>query len=50
MSHENKSLVRIFFDLLELNLALPEELLAPDITYHVLGYYQSGLSVTSFAR
>lgn len=37
MSEENKVVVRRFFDLLEHELALPEDLLAPDIQYHVPG-------------
>ena len=37
MSEENKVLIRRFFNFLQDELALPEDLLAPDIQYHVPG-------------
>lgn len=37
MSQENKDLVRRFFELLELNLKFPEDLLGPGFRYHVAG-------------
>jgi predicted ester cyclase len=36
-TEENKALVRRFFELLELELRVPEELLGPGFTYHVAG-------------
>jgi len=37
MSQENKALVRRFFELLERDQRVPEELLGPGFTYHVPG-------------
>jgi predicted ester cyclase len=37
MLQKNKTIVRNFFEFLERNLALPEDLLAPNIIYHVPG-------------
>lgn len=36
-TEENKAIVRRFFELLELEQRLPEELLGPGFTYHVAG-------------
>ena len=36
-TEENKALVRRFLELLERELRIPEELLAPGFTYHVPG-------------
>jgi hypothetical protein len=37
MSQENKTVVRQFFQLLETDLRVPEELLGPGFIYHVPG-------------
>jgi predicted ester cyclase len=46
MSEEDKALVRKFFKLLELELRIPEELLAPGFIYHVAGSPPKDLEAT----
>ena len=46
MSQENKALVRRFFELLELDQRVPEELLGPGFTYHVPGAPAKDLKAT----
>jgi predicted ester cyclase len=43
---ENKTIVRRFFELLELNQAIPEELLGPGFIYHVAGSPPKDLEAT----
>jgi predicted ester cyclase len=46
MSQENKALVNRFFELLELEQKLPEELLGPGFIYHVAGSAPKDLQAT----
>jgi predicted ester cyclase len=46
MSDENKALVQRFFELVELNMRVPEELLAPGFIYHVAGSPPKDLPAT----
>lgn len=46
MSQENKALVRRFFELLELDKRVPEELLGPGFVYHVPGSPSKDLGAT----
>jgi predicted ester cyclase len=45
-TEENKAVVRRFFELLELEQRIPEELLGPGFTYHVAGSPPKDLEAT----
>ncbi len=45
-TEENKAIVRRFFELLELDQRVPEELLGPGFTYHVAGSGPRDLEAT----
>jgi predicted ester cyclase len=45
-TEENKAIVRRFFELLELEQKIPEELLGPGFTYHVAGSPPKDLKAT----